>query len=187
MPGLPGPRKTTAKAPPKPRQVGNWWDRVNRNQAKGLQAGFRSGLEEANAKHLEAHGEPVLFETFKIPYAVPAKGHTYTPDFRLRNGIIVETKGVWDAQDRAKHLLVKMQYPELDIRLVFTRGKSPISPGAATTVAQWCEKHGFKWAEKLIPVAWLSEPGPAQTVEEVLAQGSVLYRQILELEVRTGR
>lgn len=180
------PRKVAAPVKrPKPGVVGHWWDRVNHNKAKGLQAGFRSGLEEKNAQFLETLGETVRFETFKIPYAVPAKGHHYTPDFLLSNGIIVETKGVWDATDRAKHLLVKMQYPELDIRLVFTRGRSPISPGAATTVAQWCEKHGFTWAEKLIPEAWVREAGPGVSVADVLAKGSVLYRQILELEVRT--
>lgn len=164
------------------RRFGHWSDRVNVNKAKGLQAGFRSGLEGANAKHLEALGEPVLYETFRIPYVIPQKVHHYTPDFRLSNGIIVETKGVWDATDRAKHLFIKLQYPGLDIRLVFSRGKSPINPGSATTCAAWADKHGFKWAEKLIPEAWLREPGPPVDPDVVLLAGPVGYQQILNME-----
>lgn len=29
---------------------------------------------------------------------------------------------------------------------------------STTTYAQWCEKYGFKWADKLVPVEWLVEP-----------------------------
>ncbi|MCW2317106.1 hypothetical protein M2322_002660 [Rhodoblastus acidophilus] len=144
--------------------------------------GFRSGLEEANSKHLEKHGQPVLYETFKIRYAIPLSWHTYTPDFRLVNGILVETKGRWLMEDRAKMLFVKVQYPDLDIRLVFSRGKTPISTGAKTTCAEWAEKHGMKWAEKLIPLEWLREPGPKYSPEEALRRGPVGYQEIFEAQ-----
>lgn len=101
--------------------------------------------------------------------------HHYTPDFLLPNGIIVETKGLWVMQDRAKHLLVKAQYPELDIRLVFSRGKTPISPGAKTTCAEWAEKHGYRWHEKLIPIEWAKEAGPARHPSVVLKAGPLGY------------
>jgi hypothetical protein len=140
----------------------------------GLRLGFRSGLEANNAKFLEAHGDlPIRFEELKVRYLIPQSFHTYTWDFTLRNGIIVETKGVFDAKDRAKHLLVKAQYPGLDIRLVFTRSKAPIGPGAKMSLGEWCEKHGFKYADKLVPVAWLKEAGPEVGPEAVIAKGPV--------------
>lgn len=126
----------------------------------GIRHGFRSGLEQKNAAHLETHGCAVLFETFKIPYVVPQTKRTYTPDFLLPNGIIIETKGIFDSTDRAKHLLIKEMWPELDIRFVFTRCSQRIAPASNTTVSDWCDKWGYRYAEKLIPVQWIAEPGP---------------------------
>ena len=158
-----------ARAPGKP---GPWWEKVNKgNREAGLRYGFRSGLEEKNAALIEKHGLPVFYEQFKVRYTVPLSFHTYTPDFRLPNNIIVETKGVWDAKDRAKMLLVREQYPDLDIRMVFSRLKSPIAPGSKTTVEQFCAKHGIPCAEKLIPEAWVKEAGPRFTPEEALQRG----------------
>lgn len=86
---------------------------------------------------------------------MPAKEHTYTPDFLLkRSGIIVETKGQFTSEDRQKHLYVKAQHPELDIRFVFQNPNAPIYKGSKTTYAKWCEKHGFKYATRLIPLEW---------------------------------
>jgi hypothetical protein len=152
------------------RRPGHWSTRVNKNRKVGLRHGFRSGLEEKNARHLEANGEEVQYETLKIKYTVPETVRTYTPDFPLRNGIIVETKGLWEQQDRAKLLFIKTQYPDLDIRLVFSRAKAPIYKGSKTTYGDWADKHGFKWAEKLIPVEWLREPGPARPLADILSR-----------------
>ena len=95
---------------------------------------------------------------WKIPYVVPASNHTYRPDFILPNGIIVETKGLWEADDRKKHLLIREQYPELDIRLVFSSSRTKIYKGSPTSYAEFCEKKGILFADKLIPVEWLKEP-----------------------------
>lgn len=125
----------------------------------GAVLGFRSGLEEAFAKALTAQGVPFDFEQHKVKYVVPSRVATYTPDFLLRhNGIIVETKGRFEAADREKHLLVRAQHPDLDIRFVFSRSKSPIRTGSPTTYADWCNTHGFLFADKTIPQAWLTEP-----------------------------
>ncbi|WP_266031193.1 hypothetical protein [Brucella intermedia] len=137
-------------------------------EAVGLRFGFRSGLEEMNAKHLERLGVEVSFESFKIPYTVPETKRTYTPDFPLPNGIIVETKGKLEPKDRAKHLLIKLQHPELDIRFVFQRPFDKIVKGSKTTYAAWAEKHGFKWATKVIPEAWVREAGPKVKPEVIL-------------------
>jgi hypothetical protein len=123
----------------------------------GLKYGFRSGLEATIAKQLEENDIKVLFETEKIPYIKPEKPAKYTPDFKLPNGIYIETKGRFLSDDRQKHLLIKQQYPDLDIRFIFSRSKSTITTGSKTTYADWCIKHGFKYADKLIPIEWLKE------------------------------
>ena len=123
----------------------------------GLTYGFRSGLEDNVSKQLDEAGIDYKYEEIKYEYEEPATKHKYTPDFVLANGIIVETKGRFMPDDRKKHLLVKQQHPDLDIRFVFTRSKSPINKGSKTTYAMWCEKHGFKYADKLIPKDWLKE------------------------------
>jgi hypothetical protein len=111
------------------------------------------------ADDLNTKGVPFHYEKLKITYTVPEREAKYTPDFvLLKNGIIVEAKGIFDTEDRKKHLLIKSQHPELDIRLVFSRANAPIYKGSPTTHANWADHHGFKWAEKLIPEAWLKEP-----------------------------
>jgi hypothetical protein len=123
-------------------------------------APWRSGLEERVAQELKALGVPVLFETTKIKYERPAKVHTYTPDFVLPNSIIIETKGYLISSDRQKHLLVKQQHPELDIRFVFGNSRNRINKGSPTTYADWCRKNGFKYADRSIPKEWLDEAAP---------------------------
>jgi hypothetical protein len=111
------------------------------------------------SEDLKSKGVPFEYEKLKISYTVPERQATYTPDFMLLdNGIIVESKGIFDAEDRKKHLLIKEQHPELDIRLVFSRANAPIYKGSPTTHAMWAQHHGFKYAEKLIPQAWIDEP-----------------------------
>ena len=97
----------------------------------------------------------VEYETTKIKYVVPESLHTYTADFKLPNGIIVETKGRFVVADRKKHLLIQQQYPNLDIRFVFSNSKTKISKGSKTSYADWCIKNNFKYADKEIPQEWL--------------------------------
>lgn len=127
--------------------------------AKGIRkvGAFRSGLEDKVSKQLEGKGVKFDYELWKIPYVVPASNHHYTPDFLLPNGIFVETKGLWESDDRKKHLLIREQYPELDIRLVFSSSRTKIYKGSPTSYAEYCEKHGILFADKLIPAEWLKE------------------------------
>jgi hypothetical protein len=120
-------------------------------------SGFRSGLEERVAKQLASLSSSYSYEEHKILYVIPEKQHWYTPDFVMHNGIIVETKGEFTPSDRVKHLLVQKQHPDLDIRFVFSNSKAKLSKRSSTTYAQWCDKHGFKYADKLIPIEWTRE------------------------------
>lgn len=125
----------------------------------GLREGFRSGLEEKIAAELAAVGITNVFESITIEYNKPARTAKYTPDFILPNGIIVETKGRFVTADRQKHILIKQQRPDLDIRFVFSNSRQRISKTSKTTYAMWCQRYEFKFADKSIPQAWLDEGG----------------------------
>ena len=152
--------------------------------ARGLREGYRSGLEEQNAKHLDAAKVPYVFEKVKIKYAIPATERTYSLDFELLdNGIMVETKGKFEPQDRAKHLYIKIQHPELDIRFVFQRPNERLSKTSKTTYAMWAEAHGFKWATKVIPLAWAKEKGTKSIGERTIELSSEMKKQFLGMGV----
>lgn len=121
-------------------------------------ATYRSGLEEKIAAQLEALGLQAVFEQYEVRYTIPESPHKYTPDFVLDNGIIIEGKGIFDADDRKKHVLIREQHPELDIRFVFTNSKAKLYKGSPTSYGTWCDKNKFLYADKLIPRAWLTEP-----------------------------
>lgn len=124
--------------------------------SQGIKHGYRSGLEEKIADQLKSLSVPVKYEELKISYQVN-ETRTYTPDWELPNGIIVESKGRFVAADRKKHLLIKQQYPHLDIRFVFSNSKAKINKGSKTSYADWCNKFGFIYADKLIPKGWIDE------------------------------
>lgn len=125
--------------------------------SKPINRGVRSGSEERVLKQIERAGYSYTYEGYKIPYIVPASNHTYTPDILLTNGIIVEVKGLFEAEDRQKMLRIKEQYPHLDIRFVFDNFNNRLYKGSPTTYAKWCEKYGFPYASKLIPDSWFKE------------------------------
>lgn len=81
---------------------------------------------------------------------------TYTPDFVLQNGIIVEAKGRLTVHDRTKHTRISEQHPDLDIRFVF-QYNNPITKGSKTRYTDWAEKNGFRWAMHTIPKEWFKE------------------------------
>ena len=122
-----------------------------------LDSGYRSRLEERIAIALKLSKVTFKYEELVLKYSKPVTHHRYTPDFVLPNGIIIEAKGLFDSTDRKKHLYVQDQHPDLDIRFVFSRSKSPLYKGAKSTYGQWCTKHGFQYADKLIPKGWINE------------------------------
>lgn len=119
---------------------------------------YRSKLEERIAKQLKEAGVDFTYEDLKIKYEVPARQAKYTPDFNFGT-IVCEVKGYFrNAAERQKLLLVKEQYPHLDIRLVFQNARKPLYKGSKTTYAQWANDNGFRWADNgVIPEEWLRE------------------------------
>jgi Phage endonuclease I len=126
-------------------------------QAVAAKYGFRSGLEMDIDAFLKSQGIDGEYEQHIIEYIKPETKHKYHPDFKLPNGIFVETKGRLLLNDKKKHLLIKNQHPELDIRFLFQNANAKFNKNSKTTYSMWAEKHGFKWAEKIIPQEWLDE------------------------------
>lgn len=91
----------------------------------------------------------------------------YLIDFKVvlkkNNGVkvcfYIETKGYFKSADRTKLLLVRKQYPNADIRLVFQRPENKLNKSSKVTYGDWANKNGFKWCDgkKGIPSEWLEE------------------------------
>lgn len=139
---------------------------------------IRSNFEGKILTQLKEYGRDFEYETQKIKYEVPSKGHVYTPDIILerlskivllqsKDGeickltvhpyIYIEVKGLFDREDRQKHLHIRDSNPNLDIRFVFQNAWAKIAKGSKTRYCDWCDKNGFKWAHKFIPEEWLNE------------------------------
>ena len=117
---------------------------------------FRSGFEADFARDLYDRNIKASYETNKIRYVPPVR--TYTPDFFIEDhDFYVETKGLFSSEDRAKHLLIQKQHPDLDIRFIFMNSKKRLSKKSKTTYAQWCDKHGFKYDVMRLPEGWMND------------------------------
>jgi len=119
---------------------------------------IRSKFEAKICKNLTSKGVSYEYERKVIPFVEPEQKRKYVVDFVLANGVHIEAKGLFDADDRKKMLLVREQYPELDIRLLFMRDNR-IYKTSKTKYSDWAEKHGFKYhvsSEGEIPDDWHS-------------------------------
>lgn len=108
-------------------------------------AKYRSKFEGEVAKVLK--GSYARYEPFMISYV---KVHTYKPDWILPNGIILEAKGRFKSEDRAKHLLIKEQHPDLDIRFIF-KFNNKLYKSSKTRYSDWCKQYGYKYAFQRLP------------------------------------
>lgn len=131
---------------------------TKKTSSPGIAQGYRSGLEDRVAAELQQAGCLALYEPCRFKYEPIKKVRTYTPDFILPNGIVIETKGRFVSADRQKHLAIQKMYPELDLRFVFQNPNAKINKGSKTTYAMWCDKHGFQYAAKSVPLDWIIEP-----------------------------
>lgn len=114
---------------------------------------YKSKFEKLFAETLTNKRIKFKYEPDRIKYT---SIRHYVPDFKIGK-LYIETKGRFTSFDRAKHLLIKEQHPELDIRFVFMNPYNKLYKGSNTTYAEWCDKHGFKWAHAQLPKEWLSK------------------------------
>lgn len=118
-----------------------------------MPAAYKSKLEKNMGCLLETMGIPYSYEPLRIPYV---KQHYYLPDFYINEEYFIETKGRFLGIDRKKHLLVREQNPDIDIRFAFQNPKARLNKNSKTTYGDWCDKHGFQWCGKKVPRKWFS-------------------------------
>jgi hypothetical protein len=115
--------------------------------------GFRSGLEGQVAKQLTASGNQWTYESQSFDLLIP---RSYTPDFFLDNGVVLEVKGYFDAEDRRLIKLFREQHPDVDLRMVLQKPHQKLTKTGRMTYATWCERYSVPWCEgSLIPKSWL--------------------------------
>ena len=149
---------------------------LHKARRMAIKHGYRSGLEHNISIYLDTYKVKYDYECIKIEWEDLAY-RTYTPDFVLDNGIIIETKGRFMAADRRKHIAIKKQHPKLDIRFVFTNSRAKLSKGAKSSYADWCIKHGFRYYDRIIPEDWLKEKGKNKHPKFIKFSGTKVKRR----------
>ena len=124
-------------------------------------------MEEAVGDQLKEAKVKYKYESLTIDFIQPEKERKYTPDFVLANGIIIETKGRMVTADRQKILMVMEQYPDLDIRIAFSRPNGRIAKKSKTTYARWASDNGIRWCGPQIPDRWLEAPANRKSLKAI--------------------
>lgn len=120
-------------------------------------AGYRSSLELSIAEDLNIRKIFYGYECSVISYRVE-ETKNYTPDFYIHSSdIYIEAKGWFKLEDRKKMLRIKEQWPDIDLRFVFQDSTNTIRKESKTTYGDWCDKNGFKYADKVVPQEWIDE------------------------------
>lgn len=120
---------------------------------------MKNHFERTTFKKLKKYGK-VEYEDRPLSYII---NRIYNPDFSLSwlcNGIyqlsIIETKGYFSPEDRQKQKLIKEQYPDLDIRILFL-ADNKINRRSKTRYSDWCQQQGIAYAIREIPKDWFTK------------------------------
>jgi|10_taG_2_1085330.scaffolds.fasta_scaffold00416_25 hypothetical protein len=131
---------------------------------------YRSKFELNTAKFLRKHKVKFSYESTSYTYKGKVlkgvcdkcgnnKIHTlrsYTPDFFLFNDVIIETKGLFTAENRKTMVAVREQHPDIDLRIVFMRNNK-IHRKSKMRYMDWAENNGFICAVGEIPQDWFTK------------------------------
>lgn len=132
---------------------------VSRKKYQYAATYFASKAERDFAYNMDKEKIHWFYEPEKFDWYPPPR--KYTPDFKImrkdRSHFFVEYKGYLRPDDKVKMKAFKAQHPNVDCRFVFMNAHKPLYKGSPTTYAMWAEKHGFKWAHKVMPKEWLEE------------------------------
>lgn len=80
---------------------------------------------------------------------------SYTPDFFLDNGVIIEAKGRFTPKDRKIALAMKSKLGDA-YKMVF-QFNNKLSRKSKTRYSEWCEKHEIDFAIRQVPERWSHE------------------------------
>lgn len=136
-----------------------------RNKSKGIE--FRSHLEDSIAEQLRKYGTKFEYEREsytwrdKVPNAKceDCQGdayvdRTYTPDFFLENGVVIEVKGIFTVKDRKIAMAMKEQHPEVRMVYIFSKDNK-LSRNAKTRYTEWCKNRDIPCCVKEVRKEWL--------------------------------
>lgn len=144
-------------------------------------SGYRSGAEEKLAESLLASNVGFTYESLKLKYEKPVRGGickncdgkkvvkvaTYTPDFILDNGRIIEYKGRLAAADRSKLIAVRNSNPDTKIHLLFG-SDNKLQKNSEKRYSTWATEHGFDYAIGSPPKRWLRASKSAIPISETV-------------------
>lgn len=108
---------------------------------------YRSGFEESFAFELQRRRLKAGYEEDRVAFTTPPQKRSYTPDWKIREGVYIETKGRFSAGDRKKALWVRECNPDITIYFLFQRADNTLSKRSTTTYRDWCNKNGFVCAD----------------------------------------
>lgn len=113
---------------------------MNRKSKKSFEPKFRSGLEKTFAALYPK--KEFVYEPFDIPYTTHRK---YKPDFvHTPTGKLIECKGFFRQGDTLKYKAIR-DCSDKELIFVLSDPFKKVRKGAKITMAQWCDKEGFKY------------------------------------------
>lgn len=120
--------------------------RIGRTKAR---AALTSSTNKYKSKFEQTVGDLLgkfaEYEPDKINFTQPAKSRYYLPDFKIGDSTYIESKGKFTSEDRAKHVWIKEQNPNVRIIFLFQNSKVRLSKRSKTTYGEWATKNGFEW------------------------------------------
>ncbi len=138
----------------------------NKNRSKLNQYEFKSKFESIVGDYIQEQERGLQYEVDNLPYTQPEVKRKYKPDFKIADDVYIECKGIFSLEDRKKMLLVKEQHPDKVFYILFYNAHQKLRKGSKTTYAEWCDKHGFIWADwfksgRSIPKEWFDNNNKA--------------------------
>ena len=95
------------------------------------------------------------YEAEKLKYQ--HKVQSYTPDFLLIDGTLIEYKGKMTDETRKKLLSIKRCNPKRRLCIVFEKPNNKISSRPnSQRYWQWAESNGFEWSNQVIDKRWVN-------------------------------
>lgn len=114
---------------------------------EALLAGFRSKFELDFSKKVKSIHKKAEYEAEKLSYTQPEQVKNYIPDWKIREKVFIETKGLLDSAGRKKILLVIKCNPDIKLYLLFQNSKLTLSKKSKTTYGDWASKNNIEWSD----------------------------------------
>lgn len=127
---------------------------------------YKSNFEKEVAKQLRTGGVSFQYESQRVTYLHRVvkgsckncgatdvyKERYYTPDFFLSNGVVLEVKGVFTAENRRSVAAAREQ--GMDIRMVFYHNNK-LNKARENRYSDWCESKGIPYCFREVPKGWM--------------------------------